>query len=117
PKNYLKSDAVDVMKALPPTWDETLVLPCSEIGEQAAFARRHGKEWFIGVINNQMPRRESLPLGFLGKGNYKLVELADNPEINDAFVRTERTVRASDSLILPLRKDGGYVAWLVRTGD
>jgi alpha-glucosidase len=113
PKNYLKSDAVDVMKALPSTWDETVVLPFSEIGEQAAFARRHGKEWFIGVINNQMPRRESIPLKFFGAGNYKLVELADSPERNDAFVRTERTVSAKDSLTLPLRQDGGYVAWLV----
>jgi len=113
PKNYLKSDAVDVMKALPPTWDETVVLPCSEIGEEAAFARRHGKEWFIGVINNQMPRRESVSLNFLGAGNYKLVELADSPERNDVFARTERTVTAKDSLTLPLRRDGGYVARLV----
>jgi len=89
------------------------VLPFSEIGEQAAFARRHGKEWFIGVINNQMPRRENILLKFLGAGNYKLVELADSPERNDVFARTERTVTAKDSLTLPLRRDGGYVAWLV----
>jgi hypothetical protein len=52
----------------------------------------------------------------LGGGNYKLVELADDPERNDAFVRTERTVSAKDSLTLPLRKDGGYVAWLIKSG-
>jgi alpha-glucosidase len=113
PTNYLKSEAVDVMKALPPTWDETVVLPCSEIGEQAAFVRRHKDEWFIGVINNRMPRRENIPLNFLGAGIFKLVELADSPERNDVFVRSERVVSAKDSLTLPLRPDGGYVAWLV----
>jgi len=41
------------------------------------------------------------------------VELADSAERNDAFVRSERTVTANDTLTLPLRKDGGYVAWLV----
>jgi alpha-glucosidase len=117
PKNYLKSDALDVLKALPPVWDETIVLPGSEIGEQAAFARRRGTQWFIAVLNNQMPRREKISLKFLGAGNFKLVELADSPERNDAFARTERTVSAKDSLVLPLRKDGGYVAWLVKSGN
>jgi len=64
-----------------------------------------------------MPRREEIPLNFLGRGNYKLVELADDSERNDALVRSERTVSANDSLTLPLRKDGGYVAWLVRSGN
>jgi hypothetical protein len=65
------------------------------------------------VINDLTPRRENIPLNFLGQGNYKLVELADSPERNDAFARTERLVTAKDTLTLPLRKDGGYVAWLV----
>jgi alpha-glucosidase len=112
PKNYLESRAADVIKALPAVWDETVVLPGSEIGEQAAFARRSGNDWFIGVINDSTPRRETIPLKFLSKGTYKLVELADNPESDETFVRTERTVSAGDTLTLPLRKDGGYVAWL-----
>lgn len=113
PRHYLSSGAVDVLKALPPVWDETLVLPVSEIGEQAAFARRRGNEWFVAVINDQTPRREQVSLKFLGAGKYKLVELADSSERNDDLVRSERIVTVKDSLTLPLRKDGGYVAWLV----
>jgi alpha-glucosidase len=112
PKHYLESDAADVLKALPSVWDETLVLPESKIGKLAAYARRHGEQWFVGVINGVMPRRETVSLKFLGKGSYKLVELADSPDRNDAFVRSERVVTSKDSLLLPLRKDGGYVAWL-----
>lgn len=113
PTNYLNSVAVDVIKALPPVWDETVVLPNSEIGELAAFARRRNDQWFIGAINDLTPRNETVSLKFLGAGNYKLVELADNPERNDAFVRKERVVSSKDTLTLPMRKDGGYVAWLV----
>jgi alpha-glucosidase len=112
PSNYLNSVAVDVLKALPAVWDETLVLPQSKVGEIAAFARRNGDQWFIGVINDITPRRETISLNFLGKGDYKLVELADSPNRNDAFVRTERKVTSKDTLTVPLRKDGGYVAWL-----
>jgi alpha-glucosidase len=113
PRHYLDSEAGDVLKALPPVWDETRVLPPSEIGQLAAFARRHGHQWFIGVINNTTPRREKLDLNFLGRGNFKLVELADSPERNDAWVRKIATVTSHDTLTLPLRKDGGYVAWIV----
>lgn len=51
PTNYLNHPALDMMKTIPSTWDETVVLPGSEIGKCAAFARRRGKQWFIGVIN------------------------------------------------------------------
>jgi alpha-glucosidase len=113
PQHYLDSAAADVLKALPSIWDETRVLPDSKIGEIAAFARRHNDQWFVGVINATMPRREKVELNFLGKGNYKLIELADSPDRNDAFARSERIVTRKDTLTLPLRKDGGYVAWLV----
>ncbi len=113
PKNYLNSVAVDVIKALPAVWDQTVVLPGSEIGELAAFARRHGNQWFVGAINDLTPRTQTVRLDFLGQGTYKLVELADAPDRNDAFVRTERAVSSKDTLTLPLRQDGGYVAWLV----
>src|ERR1039458_8316404 len=80
PKHYLDSEACDVLKALPAVWDQTLVLPQSKIGQLAAFARRHGDQWFIGVINNTTPRREQIDLNFLGKGNFKFIELADSPK-------------------------------------
>jgi alpha-glucosidase len=113
PKHYLESEAVDLLKALPPIWSETIVLPGSEIGQLAAYARRSKEQWFVGVINNPMPRRESIPLSFLSAGKYRLIELADNGDRNDAFVRSERIVSRKDVLSIPLRKDGGYVAWLV----
>lgn len=111
PKSYLNSRAVDMIKALPSVWDETVVLPGSEIGKTAAFARRRGDEWFIAVLNG--PEHDgTVPLTFLGPGTYKLVELADDPGRNDAFARSERTATSGDTLNFHLRKDGGYVAWL-----
>ena len=56
PKSLLENPAVDVIRALPSTWDETIVLPGSGIGELAAFARRKGDEWFIAVLNGPVAR-------------------------------------------------------------
>ena len=112
PKRYLQSDAVEVIEHTPATWDATTVLPASRIGKLAAFARRHGDQWFVGIINGGDAHEETVPLDFLGAGNYRLVELADSPDGNDAFKRSERVVTRMDSLHAPLRQDGGYVAWL-----
>ena len=60
PQNYLNNPAVDVMKAIPSTWDETMVLPGSEIGKCAAFARRKGKH----LVHRRHQRRRSHDAGF-----------------------------------------------------
>jgi alpha-glucosidase len=112
PTNYLNNPAVDVMKAIPSTWDETIVLPGSEIGKCAAFARRSGKTWFIGVMNGADATTLDLPLNFLGRGEYKLTQLGDAPERDDAWQRGERTVKRSDRVQLSLRPGGGCVAQL-----
>jgi alpha-glucosidase len=45
------SGIVELLKELPVTWDETIVLPGSKIGVLAAMARRKGDVWYIAVIN------------------------------------------------------------------
>jgi len=56
PKSLLENPAVELIKALPSTWDETIVLPGSSIGEVAAFARRKGDQWFVAVLNGPEAR-------------------------------------------------------------
>lgn len=109
PTNYLNNPAVDVLKAIPAVWDETIVLPGSDLGKCAAFARRSGKTWFIGVINGPDASRLDLPLKFLGRGKYKMIQLGDAPDRDDAWQRDEKTATRNDSVHLELRKGGGCV--------
>src|SRR5262245_29626880 len=51
PKMLLTNPAVEMIKSIPVTWDETIALPGCEIGEVAAFARRRGDVWFLAVLN------------------------------------------------------------------
>ena len=105
----LYNPALDVMKAIPSVWDETIVLPGSDIGKCAAFARRSGKQWFIGVINGGEATTLDLPLDFLGRGKFQMIQLGDAPDRTDAWQREEKVVTRKDQMHLSLRPGGGCV--------
>lgn len=91
-------------------WDETIVLPPSEIGEIAAFARRSGDTWFLGVINGPAERKVRIPLSFLGAGKYDAMLVCDH--ITDsAAVQIENAIaRRRNSLAIELTNGGGFIA-------
>lgn len=109
PAGYLESEALELMKALPAEWDETIVLPGSSIGEIAAFARRKGDEWYIGVINGNSARLD-IDLKFLAKGLYSIEEFADNHDKPDGWLRKASDVSPNTVLNVSMSRDGGYVA-------
>ena len=110
PQAMLDNPAVDLIKSIPTVWDETRVLPLSEIGEIAAFARRHGKQWFLVIANGPSGRSVEEPLSFLGQGSHEALLVRDEVD-EPAAVRVEHvTVRARDSLRIDLRAGGGFVA-------
>jgi Glycosyl-hydrolase 97 C-terminal, oligomerisation/Domain of unknown function (DUF5703) len=67
PAHILENPCVKMIKSIPSVWDETIVLPSSEPGEIAVFARRKGITWFLSVINGLLPKtiKASLALFFI----------------------------------------------------
>jgi alpha-glucosidase len=43
--------ALDFIKAVPTAWDETIVLPQTEMGKTTVVARRSGDDWFVYAMN------------------------------------------------------------------
>jgi alpha-glucosidase len=110
PRSILEHPAAELIKAIPSIWDETRVLPFSEIGEVAAFARRRGREWFLAIANGPTARSVQIPLTFLGGGSHQALVVRDQTE-ESAAVRVEHTtVHRADSLEVDLRAAGGLVA-------
>jgi alpha-glucosidase len=110
PTNLLANPAVEMIKSIPSVWDETIVLPVSEIGELAAFARRCGDTWFLAVLNGPTAKTIKVPLSFLGRGEYRALWVSDQ-ESDPAAVQIENTTaRRSDLLTLDLSDGGGFVA-------
>ena len=123
PANMLANPSVDVLKALPTVWDETVVLPFSEIREVAGFARRSGNTWFVAITNGPYAKNVRVDLSaFLGEApqqpggraaSYQTTLLRDTEE--PAALKVEHvTLTSNDSLSIDLRSGGGFVAMLKR---
>ena len=107
-------DALDVVRALPSVWDETLVLPSgpSGIGELVAFARRSGDRWFLFVLNGSSEREATLPnlqLQFLGDDPYDAVFLgSDTPT---SLIRFDAPgIDRNLAISIPMLPGSGFVA-------
>lgn len=72
--------AVTLLEKLPVTWDETMVLPGSEIGVLAAMARRKGEVWYVAIVNGTNANYQyDLTLDFLKNNkNYSATIVTDN---------------------------------------
>jgi alpha-glucosidase len=79
PASFIKSPAVEMLKSIPSVWDETRVLPPSEIGELALFARRSGKRWFVAAMNGGSPRTMAIDLSFVGSATADALIVRDQP--------------------------------------
>ncbi len=109
PAHILENPCAGMLKSVPATWDETIVLQPSEIGELAVYAQRKGSSWFLSVINGLKAREINIPLTFLGKGNYNTLILKDNPDNPADAAVLEGTAVRSEIISLKLGTGGGYM--------
>ena len=110
-KFYLESPMLDLFQEIPTVWDETIVLPCTSMGEVVAYARRKGDRWWIGVMNGGTEREIKINLDFLKKST-KATLIYDDKTINTSIDRQEKTVSPKDVLTITLVPGGGFAARL-----
>lgn len=106
-----------LLKILPVTWDETIVLPGSSIGRTAAFARRKGNDWYVAVINGTDSKGIfALQPSFLNKKRkYKTTLITDSPDGN-AFVASAPDIHATDRREMIIPAGGGFVLRIAAPG-
>jgi alpha-glucosidase len=110
PQSILTNAAVDIIKSIPATWDETTVLPDSEVGELVAYARRKGDAWFLAVMCGPQPKTVTVPLHFLGDGEHGATLVRDVKD-NPAAVQMEQApARRGETLRIELAAGGGFLA-------
>ncbi len=113
-QDFLDNPAENLLRHLPATWDETIVLPGSEIGKTVGFARRRGEDWYIGVLNGAEAATLPINLSFLGQGSWKADMFCDNPDDPATFKRETKTVTTGDTFTVSMSKRGGAVVWLTK---
>ena len=109
PDIYLASPALDAIRAMPVLWDESVVLSPSRIGELAAIARRHGNEWWVGVVNGGGPRDVELPMAFLGAGKWLADCYGDGEQPAKFVITRDVAVSATTPHKVTLAAGGGVV--------
>lgn len=110
PASLLSNPAVEMIKSIPSVWDETRVLPPSEIGELALFARRSGETWFIAAMNGPTERTVKVDLSFLPRRSYRALIVSDR--LDDAAAVQVDTRDVARSLNIPMRGGGGFIVRL-----
>lgn len=109
PGDLSQSIAKPFIEQIPATWDETIVLQESKIGEIAAFARRKGQTWYLAILGGNTPQQLDIDLSFLGRKKYTLTALADNAHSRDAKISIRKKVKKNFRLQLDLPSGGGYI--------
>lgn len=114
PAAYQGEPEMEFFEKIPTTWDETKIVQ-GKIGEYIITARRSGKDWFIGILNNNDERTLALDFNFLPKGTtYTATIYADDDKVQTATKVgiIKQAVNHGSILPIPLKARGGQAIWL-----
>lgn len=100
--------ALPFIKDMPTCWDETKVLPSSEISSKAILARRKGNVWYLVALCGNVGASVEVPLSFLGHGTWIGKGLVDSDD--RSFAPCTGFFTAEESLRIDML-DGGGTIW------
>jgi alpha-glucosidase len=117
PSAYRGHPGLPMLARIPTTWDDTKFLS-GIVGEHIVLARRSGRDWYLGAMNDRRRRSLDVPLSFLGPGRFRAEIYADDLQTgNRTLVRHTEEVTAHDTLKMRLESAGGYMTWLSPIAD
>lgn len=114
PQHVLGQPGSDFLKIVPTVWDDTHFID-GYPGEFIVMAKRSGKEWFLGAMNNDSSRIVNISTDFLPTGKYELEywEDAKDAEKNPTKLhKSQKVIQAGKPIKIQMVSGGGYVAVL-----
>jgi alpha-glucosidase len=113
PSNYLREpEIMEFLGPVPSEWDDTKVLD-ARIADYVVVARRNGKAWYVGAINDWTARDLEIDLSFLPDGNFTMDAYQDgvNADRNASdYKKITMQVSRTTKVKLPLASGGGWAA-------
>ncbi len=110
PTNYEKEKvSTEFIASIPTTWDESKVIQ-GEMGEYIVTARRKGKKWYIGGLNNWTPRDIKLNVKEITGKSGKATIYIDGPNAaNHAEDFQKKTISTNGEITIHMASGGGFV--------
>ena len=109
--DYRQYSGASFYKTFPAVWDETVFLD-GEVGGYITEARRSGDVWYVATVTKNARKGMSLPLKFLGEGDYEAVIYRDTTKRKLKI--DNKTVTRYDILSYDLLAESGYVVKLTK---
>ena len=126
PENLAGHPALPWLQQVPTDWETTVVLD-ARLGDYVVIARqdRHGPDWYLGAITDEVGRQLEVPLTFLEPDvTYRATRYEDAPDGDWrtregalALVISESEFRRGDTLRLRLAPGGGAAVRFAPQGD
>jgi alpha-glucosidase len=117
PAAYEGEEETEFLSRVPTTWDETRFVD-GQVGDFITIARRKGNAWYVGSMTGDDARERSIPLSFLGDGQYVAEIWTDDPAAGPNATQQEtRQVTATDTIPAAMAPAGGQVIRLVPVSD
>jgi alpha-glucosidase len=112
PDNILNQPGSEFLKIVSTTWDDIKFL-AGYPGDFVAIAKRSGKEWFAGIMNNSKGKEVTVKFDFLSPGTHEIEIWADAKEANENpknITFSKEKIKSGDILKVTLADNGGWVA-------
>lgn len=114
PERYKDQPEFDFIKRVPATWDEVKVVSGRPM-ETITLARRSGKDWYVGSLNNWDERDVTISFKFLGDGDYTAEMYSDAQDANKEPTHTSFSklgVTKDSALEVHMASGGGNAIWI-----
>lgn len=111
PKHILNQPGADFLQLVPTTWDDTRFID-GYPGDYIVMAKRSGKQWFIGAMNNNVKRTIEVDTSFLPEGEYSFEYWEDAKDADKKPTALQKKkIRFTNGKPLKIRmaSGGGYV--------
>jgi alpha-glucosidase len=114
PQSILDNSCKEMIQSIPSTWDETIVLPQSKIGELVLYARRKGTTWFLAAMSSSSEIKSIvIDCSFL-KGNYLLSSVSDDKDKQNNALLGKQNVSSTATITILLNANGGYAGRFIK---
>jgi alpha-glucosidase len=117
PSNYLREpEIMEFLGPVPTEWDETKVLD-AKIADYVVVARRNGRDWYVGAMNDWTARSLDIDFSFLPDGNFTMDAYQDGVNADrmaSDYKKTTSQVSKTSKLKIQLAPGGGWAARIHR---